>query len=312
MQGGFFTGRRNAACITNLSIQVAVLPPSSLSLHDDARALGGSGLDGCRNLLTVLRRAFLIHESGSSLNKWRIMYTERFYRSWISSTRFESFRAVAGESDLQIYADTNLRREALAALMDVRKRLREHIACHPRFLTSLVPVETGTCDPFLKGMEDAGKEWSTGPMAAVAGAIAQYVGEALLEYSDRVVVENGGDVWALSPSPLEMLVYPGEESPLSTGIRFTVDGSTGIAVCTSSGVVGPSFSMGKADSVTTLHRSGALADAAATSLANRIRGARDVTSAVESVSVSRRLKGVLALCGDSLGIWGDIRLRKEA
>ncbi len=240
------------------------------------------------------------------------MYTERFYRSWILSGRYESFRVVAGESDLQIYADSNLRKEALKVLKDVRGKLSTHIALYPEFLTSLVPVNTGTEDPFLQDMENAGKEWNTGPMAAVAGAIAQHVGEALLNYSDRVVVENGGDVWALSPYPVEMLVYPGEASPLSAGITFTVDGSQGISVCTSSGIVGPSFSFGKADSVTAIHRSGAVADAAATSLANRVQGASDITSAVEAVAVSRRLKGVLALCGDSLGIWGDIRLRKEA
>jgi len=240
------------------------------------------------------------------------MYTERFYRNWISFGHLESFRVVVGESDLQIYARKNLRPEALCILTSVRERLSLHIASHPLFLTSLTPVDTGTEDPFLRSMEQAGILWETGPMAAVAGAVAQHVGEALLKKTDTVIVENGGDVWARSPAPLEMLVYPGRDSPFSSGIHFTTDAADGIAVCTSSGKVGPSFSMGRADSVTALHQSGAVADAAATALANRIRGRTDVTAAVESVSASRRLSGILAVCSDSLGIWGDIKLRKEA
>ena len=240
------------------------------------------------------------------------MYTERFYRNWTQSGNLKTFRVVAGESDLQIYAERELRLPALAELRNVRKRLCEHIALNPRFLRSLTPLETGSMDPFLKEMEEAGKQWNTGPMAAVAGAIAQAVGEELLKYSRTVIVENGGDVWAASETPLEFLIYPGEDSPLSRGIPFSVDAAGGISVCTSSGKIGPSFSMGRADSVTAIHRRGAMADAAATSLANRIRGAKDVTRTVESVAAGRKLKGILAVCGESIGIWGSIKLRKEA
>lgn len=240
------------------------------------------------------------------------MYTERFYRNWTESRSLETFRVVAGESDLQIYAEKQLRLEALAVLHDLRKRLCSHIAHNPRFLKTLAPLVTGTEDPFLREMEDAGKEWETGPMAAVAGAIAHGVGRELLNHSKTVIVENGGDVWAISSDPLEFLVYPGEDSPFSGGVPFTVDASRGVSVCTSSGKVGPSFSLGRADSVTAIHRNGAIADAAATSLANRIRGAKDVTRTVESVSAGRKLDGILAVCGESIGIWGGIKLRKRA
>jgi len=240
------------------------------------------------------------------------MYTERFYRNWVARKNLETFRVVAGESDLQIYAEKCLRKEALEALTDIRSRLHSHITRHPRFLRSLVPVETGSTDPFIRAMEEAGLEWNTGPMASVAGAVAHEVGRILLEKSKTVIVENGGDVWASAPEPLDFLVYPGEDSPLSGGIPFSVDACLGISVCTSSGKIGPSFSMGLADSVTAIHPCGATADAAATSLANRIRGASDVTRTIESVAASRKLKGILAVCGESIGIWGDIKLKKGA
>lgn len=240
------------------------------------------------------------------------MYTERFYRNWTASGHLRTFRVVAGESDLQIYAEKELRKEALGALLSLRERLCRHIAQNPRFLRSLTPVETNSTDPFIRGMEQAGMEWGTGPMAAVAGAVAHAVGEELLKHTGTVIVENGGDVWACSENPLEFLIYPGEDSPLSSGIPFTVDASGGISVCTSSGRIGPSFSLGRADSVTAIHRNGATADAAATSLANRIRGAKDVTRTVESVAAGRKLKGILAVCGESIGIWGSIKLKRGA
>jgi ApbE superfamily uncharacterized protein (UPF0280 family) len=178
------------------------------------------------------------------------------------------------------------------------------------FQRSFTPVSTESKHLLVRRMEDAGQEWNTGPMASVAGAIAQEVGTALLRYSSTVIVENGGDIWACSPLPLEFLVYPGEESPLSSGISFTLDSSKGVGVCTSSGKVGPSFSMGRADAVTAIHSCAAKADAAATALANRIRGESDVTKVVEEVALRRKLKGIIATCGESIGIWGEIHLTK--
>jgi len=239
------------------------------------------------------------------------MYTERFYRKWTSPCALESFRVVSGQSDLQIYAEKHLRNEALGTLVNIRQTLHQHIEAHPLFLRSFVPVFSGSTDPFIAGMEKAAQEWNTGPMASVAGAIAQAVGLSLLQYSKTVIVENGGDIWACSPGHLEFLIYPGEESPFSQGISFSLEASGGISVCTSSGKIGPSFSMGSADAVTAIHSCAARADAAATSLANRIRGKSDVTGVVEEVACRRKLKGIIATCGESIGIWGDIHLTER-
>lgn len=238
------------------------------------------------------------------------MYTERFYRKWTSSD-LKTFRVVLGESDLQIYAEKSLRNKALDTLSNIRQTLHEHIALNPIFQRSLSPITSGSSNPLISRMEEAGREWNTGPMASVAGAIAQEVGTHLLKHSKTVIVENGGDIWACSPKPLEFLIYPGDQSPLSRGISFTLDASQGISVCTSSGKIGPSFSLGRADAVTAIHSCAAAADAAATSLANRIRGESDVKRIVEEVACKRKLKGVIATCGDSIGIWGEIHLTER-
>ena len=41
-------------------------------------------------------------------------------------------------------------------------------------------------------MIEAGRKANVGPMAAVAGAIAEYVGRELLDFSPEIIVENGG------------------------------------------------------------------------------------------------------------------------
>ncbi len=69
------------------------------------------------------------------------MYTERFYRGWTSSD-LETFRVAVGESDLQIYAEKNLRNEALDSLTGVRRTIREHIALNPLFQRSLTPLKS--------------------------------------------------------------------------------------------------------------------------------------------------------------------------
>jgi len=53
-----------------------------------------------------------------------------------------------------------------------------------------------------------------GPMAAVAGAISQYVGRDLGNYSDEIIIENGGDIYMKNKTDKHILIYAGN-SPLS-------------------------------------------------------------------------------------------------
>jgi uncharacterized protein len=143
-----------------------------------------------------------------------------------------------------------------------------------------------------------------GPMAAVAGAVAEQVGRGLLALSDEVIVENGGDIFLQTADPATVAIFAGD-SPLSLriGIR-TGGGNDPIAVCTSSGTVGHSLSFGHADAVCVTSRSAALADAAATAVGNRVGCRRDIPAGIE---LARRIAGVLGVVivvGDKMGVWG--------
>lgn len=116
------------------------------------------------------------------------------------------------------------------------------------------------------------------PMAAVAGAVADEVLDAMMRASDcrRLWVNNGGDI-ALYLAAGQRFNC-GLVSDVATGCcdglvsLAHADGIAGIATSGSAGKGrgGRSFSLGIADSVTVLAGSAALADAAATLIANHV------------------------------------------
>jgi ApbE superfamily uncharacterized protein (UPF0280 family) len=147
-----------------------------------------------------------------------------------------------------------------------------------------------------------------GPMAAVAGAIAHFVGHELLRYSDQIIVENGGDVFMKSIKTLKVSIFAGT-SPLSNRVAIKVHPEkTPLGACTSSGTVGHSLSFGRADAVTVLSRSTALADAVATSIGNIVKGKQDIGRGVDHARKTRGVSGVIIIVDDRLGSWGDIEL----
>jgi uncharacterized protein len=240
------------------------------------------------------------------------MYTERTYRCWSGHRAAARFNVTLGESDLDIQCGADRRATALRELAAVRRDLKRHIARDPSYRTSLVPLAVPEDAPeVVRAMADAATLWGVGPMAAVAGAIAQRVGEAIAAPGDRVIVENGGDIWARADGSIRCAVYAGERSPFRDRLAFSVDARDGVGVCTSSGVVGPSLSFGKADAVVVIARSAAVADAAATAIGNRIRTPADVGPVVEEASGGPGLRALLACCGDRLSLWGGIELREE-
>jgi len=237
------------------------------------------------------------------------MYELRTYRDWVSDKSLVSFSVVVKETDLHIRARRDLTGEALAATQRYRADLESYIKSHPIFLTTLKPFEVEqNAPPIVKEMADATREAGVGPMAAVAGAIAERVGKELLPYSDEVIVENGGDIFLKSSKERFIGVYAGE-SKFTRKIAFSIQPEeTPLGVCTSSGTVGHSLSFGYADAVIVFSPSTSLADAAATAIGNRVRIAGDIPEALEFAQGIKGLKGVAIIKGDNMGVWGQIKL----
>ena len=111
------------------------------------------------------------------------------------------------------------------------------------------------------------------PMAAVAGAVAEEILNAMTEVANlsRAYVNDGGDI-ALHLPPGEefeigMVERPEKPTLLGSVIITSSSAVRGIAT---SGWRGRSFSLGIADSVTVLAHSASAADAAATIIANNV------------------------------------------
>jgi ApbE superfamily uncharacterized protein (UPF0280 family) len=240
-------------------------------------------------------------------------YQERTYRSLVNDDRLRSFRVAVKETDLLVRSKKLLEKEARDLVLKYRLPLERYIEDHPEFLHCLVPfAKDRFAPPIVRTMIEAGRKAGVGPMAAVAGAIAEYVGKDLLSLTDEVIVENGGDIFINAASPLIVAVYAGE-SPLSNklGIRITCSGDP-LGVCTSSGTVGHSLSFGKADAVVVISDSAALADAAATSIGNKVTGKRDVAATIDFGKEIEGVQGIVVVIDDELGVWGKMELIRLA
>ncbi len=235
-------------------------------------------------------------------------HEERSYRRWLESD-LVSFQVQVDESDLHISAERALPEEAEGALLSVREELEEYLERDPRFQTALVPhTLLPDAPPLVVEMAEAARACGVGPMAAVAGAVAERVGRTLLAESSQVIVENGGDIFLSTTRPRVAAVFAGS-SPLTgrLGIRLTRTDQP-LGLCTSSGTVGPSLSFGRADAAIILATSAALADAAATALGNRIQTADDIERGLNAVRHTPGVLGAMAVVGESFGAWGEIEL----
>ena len=233
----------------------------------------------------------------------------RTYRHWIEDKNLISFNVTIKETDLYIRASSNLKRKTHRLVLKYRGILEKYIERHPSFLTSLEPVTVNEDAPqIIRQMAEAAQNTGVGPMAAVAGAIAEFVGSELLAFSPEIIVENGGDIYLKSSKRRVIGIYAGE-SPLTGKIGVEVnEADMPLGICTSSGTVGHSLSYGTADAVVAISRSAVLADAAATAIGNRVKQPDDITGAIEFAQSIPGLKGVIIIKDDIIGLWGEVKL----
>jgi ApbE superfamily uncharacterized protein (UPF0280 family) len=237
------------------------------------------------------------------------MYQPRTYRNWVKNKDLVTFNVMVEETDCHISAATNLEKKARKSILKYRSILKKYISAHPAFLTTLDPFPVGQEAPLIiQAMAEAGKKASVGPMAAVAGAIAHFVGEELAAFSAEVIIENGGDIYLRSLKNRLIGIYAGQ-SPLSGKVGFEIAGKdTPVGVSTSSGTVGHSLSFGKADAVVVVAGTAFLADAVATRIGNLVLTAKDIPGAIERSQTIQGVRGVVIIKDSDMGLWGNIHL----
>ena len=236
-------------------------------------------------------------------------YQPRTYRANGASPDLKSWRVVLAETDLYIQAEVELRDLSRQSTREGRAQVEREIARCPEFLTSLQPLGAPEdAPPVVARMYAAAALARVGPMAAVAGAIAQYVGEQLEPRSPQVIVENGGDIYLQTQEEVRVGVFAGN-SPLTYKVGLLLKPEQmPLGVCTSSGTVGHSLSFGKADAVCVLSKSSTLADAAATAIGNLVKAKEGIRTALEKGMTIEGVLGALIVMGEHFGVIGDIEL----
>ncbi|MBI5968693.1 MAG: UPF0280 family protein [Deltaproteobacteria bacterium] len=231
----------------------------------------------------------------------------RRYRRRVKSSDLITFRVTVKETDLLVSAETDLTQEVLAAVWKYRHQIEGYIEKDPGFKESLVPhTVDGFAPRIVREMAKSAREVGVGPMAAVAGAIAEFVGRDLLPLSPQIILENGGDIFMVTRVERKISLFTESRSfPSFIDILIRPE-KTPLGICTSSGTEGHSLSFGRADAVTVISPSAVLADAAATAAGNLVQSKGDLKKALDFLRGIPQLTGAAVLVDGEMGFWGEI------
>jgi ApbE superfamily uncharacterized protein (UPF0280 family) len=189
-----------------------------------------------------------------------------------------------------------------------RKILEEYILRQPQFQNSLEPMELLPDAPLIAGrMHEASMKTGVGPMAAVAGIMAEFGAKAALDAgAEEAIVENGGDIYIYSKEDVYIGLYAGSNS-ICGKLAFQIKADTlPLAVCSSSSKMGHSLSFGSCDLATVISKDAALADAAATLACNLVKEPSDINGVVEKIAEIPGIIGITIVKGEKVGLAGEI------
>jgi ApbE superfamily uncharacterized protein (UPF0280 family) len=236
-------------------------------------------------------------------------YQRRFYRDWVRAKNLSLIHVLVKETDMQIFTDRPLKKQFAEERIEYyRWQIENYITKDAKFLISLKPIPIELRAPqIIKEMSQQAKKANVGPMATVAGAIAEFLGRDLIRKGYRqVIVENGGDVFIKTTRIRRVRIYAGR-SKLWNKICLKIrPKDTPLGICASSGTIGHSLNFGCADSVVIISKSAALADAVATATANRVHSKQDLRGALSFARSIRGVLGAVIILKNNLISWGKV------
>jgi ApbE superfamily uncharacterized protein (UPF0280 family) len=213
------------------------------------------------------------------------------------------------ESNCTIITDSeDAIEKAVTSIKHHRRQLEKYVQEHPEFLYSLKPVPVDKGSKVVRLMAEASSKAEVGPMAAVAGVLADLAVQEMVRAGSKVaVIENGGEVSAISNQPIDIVLAAGD-APLSREVGFRLK-EFPVGVATSSGLYSHALSFGEAEAATVFAVDAGVADAAATAVANMIKG--DEVRGIIREGMERALniegvKGVFILYRGVVGKAGQV------
>ena len=189
-----------------------------------------------------------------------------------------------------------------------RETLEKYIIRHPEFGSSFVPITPLPGAPeAARRMCTAARTVGVGPMAAVAGTMAELGCEAAMQNNaEEVIIDNGGDLFLCIKEPITIGLYVGEYEAANELCFNIKSEETPIAICSSSSRMGHSSSLGDCDLATVVSQDAALADAAATFAANCVHSAKDIEPALQKLIAINGVDGAIIASDGKFGMIGRL------
>jgi hypothetical protein len=241
-------------------------------------------------------------------------YQRRFYQDNLKAKNLHLLRYQLKETDLYILCDQKLEEKFIARQVYIlRSGIESYIRKDPRFEYALKPLTVELrAAKVVRLMSCAGNLANVGPMAASAGAIAELLGKTLLKKGCKeVIIENGGDIFLKITSPRKVALYSGRGTLANQLVLLIRPQDTPLGICTSSATIGHSLSFGRADSVTVLAKSAAVADALATATCNRVNALKEMESALNFCCSHKGVSGCLIVMKNKLAALGKIEFSRR-
>lgn len=236
-------------------------------------------------------------------------YNERWYR-FLHDKSLSACEVAYRESDVLFLSDPPLDRKAIGAgIKKYYELIQSYVDQNPQFTTSLSPLNQDSIAPqIIQDMITGSSLSGIGPFSCVAGAICDYLGRELMSFCEELILENGGDLFLSIKNDKTLGVYLGEYArPSSLKVRIKKRPKP-FGICSSSGKIGHSFSLGRADVVTVIARDAILADTFATAFCNKLKKKEDIKKIIKEGQKYPFIEGLILACDGTLGVWGDVEL----
>ena len=198
------------------------------------------------------------------------------------------------------------------ALLRAREEVEEYVCKHPKLLLSLTPTPLKVDMPeTVRKMVVASKLAGVGPMAAVAGAIADVARREMEKAGAQIcLVENGGEISLVNRSnkPVYVGLFTGFSGVLPFKLGFKIKPqSKPLGISTSSATYGRGVSFGVADAVTVFASNSAVADAFSTFICNETRRSdEELKSLIRKTLEFSEVFGVFVVKGKKVFLAGDV------
>ncbi|MEM2130476.1 MAG: UPF0280 family protein [Candidatus Bathyarchaeia archaeon] len=216
------------------------------------------------------------------------------------------------ESKIHLKSDSE--EAILEAFKDIKNCLKEiigYIKIHPDFQHTLRPIKVLPGAPeIIQSMADSALKAGVGPIASVAGAIADSGMKAMLKANAKTaIVENGGEVAVTADQPVVVeLISSYLSLSGKIGLYITKEDSP-LGIATSSSKTKRVLSFGEADSVTVVADNASLADAAATAVCNVVAGldiCKSIQCGLDKAKEISGVRGVIIIREGQIGLWGKL------